>query len=189
MKPATILTVGLLSIGIARIADAQALPELPKPTDEHKWLKKFVGHWEMTSKGVMGEGQPPVETKGTIKSEMLGGFWVVNTMTGDVAGMKFKGMQTVGYDTKKKKYVGTWVDSMNNYLWKYQGTVDKSGKKLVLEADGPDMVVPNKTTKYRDAYEFKSGDEMLVTSSMQKPDGKWMTFMTGTAKRKKSKQR
>jgi hypothetical protein len=43
-----------------------------------------------------------------------------------------------------------------------------------------------KLAKFRDVYEFKSQDEIATTSQMQGEDGKWITFMTGTAKRKKS---
>lgn len=182
MKP-SILTAMLLSVTLTGFTSAQEMPEPPKPTKEHQWLKKFVGRWATTSKGVMAEGQPAMETTGTINSQMMGGFWVVNRMNAKVAEMSFRGIQTVGYDVKKKKYVGTWIDSTNGSMWYYLGTIEKNGTMLVLEADGPDMVDPNKTTKYRDAYEFKSKDEIIVKSSMQKPDGTWFTFMDGTAKR------
>lgn len=162
---------------------AQGDPSMPKPTKEHEWLSKFVGTWESTSKGVMAEGQPPVETKGSIKSTMLGGFWVTNVMEANFGGMPFRGVQTIGYSIKKKKYVGTWVDVMSDHMWHYEGFVEKSGKKLVLEANGPDMTNPEKTKKYRDAYEFKTTDEMIVSSSAQNEDGSWTTFMSGTAKR------
>jgi hypothetical protein len=56
---------------------------------------------------------------------------------------------------------------------------------LTLEADGPNMMVPGKMSKFRDIYEFKSPDEIATTSSMQGDDGKWITFSTGTARRKK----
>ena len=87
--------------------------------------------------------------------------------------------------TPIKKYVGTWVDSMMNHLWEYEGTVDDSGKKLTLEADGPSFSQPGKTGKYHDAYEFKSNDHIYMTSSMLTNDGKWVTFMTAQIKRKK----
>ena len=190
MKQSIIASALLLSFATAGIATGQEIPEMPKPTKEHQWLKKFAGRWTATSKGVMEEGQPPVETTATINSQLVGGFWIINRMQGKFKGpdakasaMTFKGIQTIGYDVKKKKYVGTWIASMDGYLWHYQGTVEKNGTKLVLEADGPDMVDPTKTIKYRDAYEFKSKDEMIVTSSMQKPDGTWFTFMNGTSKR------
>ena len=167
---------------------AEELPVDANPTAEHQWLKKFVGHWESVSKGVMAEGQPPIESKGTITSKMFGEYFLVNEMAASLPGMEFKGIQTIGYDTKTKKYIGTWVDTTNGHMWKYEGSVDESGKKLVLEADGPDMTDPTKTTKYRDAYEFKTDDELIVTSSIKGTDGKWFTFMTGTSKRSEPKQ-
>ncbi len=185
MKNTIALTVCLGTISLAQLVLAQP-PGLPTPGDEHKWLTKFVGHWEVTSTGTMGEGQPPVESEGTIDSEMLGGFWVTNVMTAEVAGFPFKGIQTIGFDTKREKYVGTWIDSTNGFLWKYEGFVDESGKKLVLEAKGPDMMVPGKMRTYRDAYEFKTDDIVISTSSVKGEDGEWTVFMRGTAKKAKT---
>ena len=82
--------------------------------------------------------------------------------------------------------MGTWIDTMMNHMWHYEGSVDESGTKLVLVAEGPDMMVEGKTTKYRDSYEFKSADLAIATSEMMNADGKWVTFMTGEVKRKKS---
>ena len=179
-----LLPLFLVSFLMLKVAVAQdASSSMPQPTKEHKWLEKFVGTWDAKSKGVMAEGQPPIESKGTIKCTMLGGFWVTNTMETNFGGMPFKGVQTIGYSTKKKKYVGTWVDMMSDYMWQYEGFVDAAGKKLVLEATGPDMIDPEKTRKYRDAYEFKSDDELIVTSSVQNDDGSWTTFMSGTSTR------
>lgn len=183
MKPSVITSTLLLALTMSGLATAQQMPTPPKPTKEHGWLKKFVGRWAVTSRGVAAEGQPAIETSGTINSQMMGGFWVINRMSAKVGEMSFRGIQTIGYDAKKKKYVGTWIDSLNGNMWHYTGAIEKNGTKIVLEADGPDMVDPDKTTKYRDAYEFKSKDEIIVTSSMQMPDGSWSTFMNGTAKR------
>jgi hypothetical protein len=117
---------------------------------------------------------------------MLGGFWVLAEMESDMMGMKMLGQMTLGYDEKSKKYVGTWVDSMLNHMWKYEGSLDKTGKILTLEAEGPNLMADGKLTKFRDVYEFKSQDEIATSALMLGEDGKWITFMTGTAKRKKS---
>ncbi len=146
--------------------------------------EKVPRRLDTDSKANMGPGQPQMECKGTLSSRKLG-FWVMNEMKGDMAGSPMIGIQTIGYDAKTKKYVGTWVDSMTDFMWKYEGTVDKSGKILTLEADGPSFVEPTKQTKFQDIYEFKSADEMLITSKMLGSDGKWTTFMSGTAVRKK----
>lgn len=179
------LSVTSLSLGLfAGVAMAQ-VPEMPKPTPEHAWLEKFVGEWTTESKATMGPDQPALECKGELASRKLGGFWVMNELKGDMAGTPMTAIQTIGYDEKRKKYVGTWVDTMSDFMWKYEGSVDKSGKTLTLEADGPSFVDPSKLTKFQDIYEFKSKDEMLIVSKMLGSDGKWVTFMSGVGKRKK----
>jgi hypothetical protein len=167
-------------------ASAQEQPEFPGPEKEHQWLKKFVGEWTTTSKASMGPEQPPMECSGTIESRMIGEFWVVNEMQSMPQGVPMRGVQTIGYDPARKKYVGTWVDSMMNHLWLYEGTVDEAGNKLTLEAEGPNFLADGRVTKFRDAYEFKTPDHIVITASMLGEDGKWITFMTGDSKRTKS---
>ena len=71
-------------------------------------------------------------------------------------------------------------------MWQYSGWIDDTGKKLVLEADGPDFTgASDKMMKYRDAYEFKSADLIEATSSVQAADGTWNVFNRGELKRVK----
>ncbi len=164
---------------------AQQPPGMPAPVKEHEWLKQFIGEWEITSEAHMGPDQPAMKCQGTISSRSLGGFWIVSEMKANMMGTDITALQTIGYHPQKKKYIGSWVDSMTDHMWTYEGTVDSTGKILTLEAEGPNFMVEGKTAKFRDIYEFKSKDEIILTSSMQGEDGKWTTFMTGTAKRKK----
>ncbi|MEZ6061756.1 MAG: DUF1579 domain-containing protein [Planctomycetaceae bacterium] len=163
---------------------AQQPPQFPAEK-EHAWLQQFVGEWESESEASMGPGQPSIKGKGAMSSRMLGEFWVVSEITGDIGGGSIHAIQTIGYDPRKKKYVGTWVDSMMNHMWKYEGAVDDSGKLLTLEAEGPNFMDEKKLTKFRDSYEFKSPDHIVATSSMQGEDGKWIIFMTGHIRRAK----
>src|SRR5690606_19848670 len=100
-------------------------------------------------------------------------------------GMEIEAVQTIGYDPKKKKYIGTYTDSMMSHMWIYEGTVDETGKILTLEAEGPNMMEPGKTAMFRDIYEFKSKDEIVATAQYQDPEGNWVTMMKGTSKRVK----
>ncbi len=164
-------------------ADAPEMPSFPPPTEHHDWLKRFEGEW--VSKGKMeAEGAPVMEA--SVKSEMIGGFFVVNTMKGEIGpGMTFTAVQTIGYDTGKGKYIGTWVDSNFAHMWSYEGEVDAAGKKLALVTEGPDFMTGGGTAQYRDSYEFKSDDHILVTSEMRRGEGDWTVFMRGEMRRSK----
>lgn len=164
---------------------AQEAPKFPTPDKEHAWLKQFVGEWESETEIPAGPGQAAMKCRGSVRSRMLGGFWVVSESQAEIPGATMNAVQTIGYDAKKKKFVGTWVDSMMPYLWQYEGSVDASGKTLTLEAEGPNFLAEGQTTKFRDAYEFKSADHIVATSYMLSAEGNWIQFMTGNLRRKK----
>lgn len=162
---------------------AQDFPEPPKPTKEHEWLKQFVGEWDIDSEASFGPEQT-MTCAGKQTSRMLGDYWVVNDGEMTPMGMVMKSIQMIGFDPRTKKFVGTFVGSGDTTFWKYEGSLDKTGKKITLEANGPNMLT-GKMTKFRDEYEFKSPDHIVMNGSMLGDDGKWVTFMTGNMMRKK----
>jgi hypothetical protein len=74
---------------------------------------------------------------------------------------------------------------MINYIWKYEGSVDETGKILTLEASGPNYMADGKMAKFCDTCDFNSKHHIVMTSSIQGEDGKWISFRTGWVKRKK----
>ena len=143
--------------------------------DRLAWLERFVGEWNVEHQGDQGK----------LSCSMLGKFWLVNNLEMGSQGMTVRAVQTIGYDAKNKQYVGTWVDSMTGHLWHYTGKVDESGNKLILDAQGPNMADPTKTSNYRDTYEFKSPDHIHSTAAVQGDDGQWTVFMSSDAHRVK----
>ena len=172
----------LLALGFSAAASAQ---EASPSTKEHEWLEKFVGEWTSSSEYSPGPGLPSISCKGVTKVHKLGGLWIVGESESTMGEIKVSSVITLGYDPAKKKYVGTWVDSFNNHLWKYEGEVDSTGKVITLEAEGPDFTNPGKTTLFRDVYEFKSDDHKVLSSQVKGPDGAWTTFMTMDYRKKK----
>ncbi len=164
---------------------AQEPPQFPKPQKEHEWLNQFVGEWETESECTPVPGQPPVKGKMQEKVRSQGSFWIISDGKAEMMGMKMDVVLTIGYSPEKKKYIGTWTDSMMPHMWLYEGTVDSTGKVLTLEAEGPSMLKPGTTAKYRDVTEFKSKDERLFTSFIQNENGEWVKMVSGVAKRKK----
>lgn len=168
---------------LSGVAGGQSPPQLPMPPKENEWLKQLVGEWETELEMIVEPGKPPVKSKGTETTRSLGGFWIVSEMKSDCLGVPVTGVMTVGYDPRTKKYVGTFVCSMCDWLIKYEGTLN--GQVLTLECDGPNPTDPNKAVRMRDVIELKDQDTRTLTSSLLGEDGKWVTFMTATLKRKK----
>ena len=160
-------------------------PQMPMPTDEHAWLQQGVGEWDTEGEILMGPGQPSMKCKGSETVRAIGPFWTVSEGKTTVMDMPMTGVLTLGYDPAKKKYVGSWVDSMSNHLWTYEGTVDKGGTTLSLNTEGPNPMAAGKMTKFKEVLEFKSKDHKVFTSSMQMDDGTWVKFVTINATRKK----
>jgi len=145
------------------------------------WLKQFEGTWATISKSP-DAGDASGE-KATMKSRAVGKFWIVNEHRGKVGGMNFHAVQTIGYDSAKKQFIGTWIDSMMNHTWHYTGSLDETGKQLMLEAEGPDWTDLKKMRQYRDVYEFKSENEFAGLSQILNEKGEWETFLTSTLTR------
>jgi hypothetical protein len=181
-KFVALAVVAAVVAGSALSRSKDETPKAPTPQKEHGWLKQLTGEWEYVCEAVMEPGKPAIKSKGTETTRSLGEFWAVSEYKGDFMGTPFAGLMTVGYDAEKKKYVGTWVCSMCDRLSKYEGAVD--GKTLTLETEGPNPAT-GKLVKMKDVIELKGNDHKVMTSYAQTDDGKWVTFMTLNAKRKK----
>lgn len=181
MKTLIALTAVAVFVISARPINAQDFPGPSTPNPEHEFLQKFVGDWDLEISG------PGMQGKAVMNSTMLGKLWLVNSSEHAMSGMKIKSIQMIGFDPEKKKYVGIWADSMMNYMWRYEGTVDETGKKLTLEAEGPSMSGDGTMAQFRDAYEFKDDDTIIATSTVKGKDGEWTEMMKSTGKRRKEK--
>jgi hypothetical protein len=124
-------------------APAMAQPGF-KPTEEHKLLTQGEGTWDATIKSFMGgpEAEPTISKGTEVNTVMSGGLWVLSKFEGDFGGMKFEGRGQFGYDPVKKKYVGTWIDSMSPNLTVLEGSYDAKTKTMTYTGDatGPDGV-------------------------------------------------
>jgi len=182
---AAVAVLGVTWLGYAPSAHGQE-PEFEPPTPAHKWLNQLVGEWKTESTAQSPDGET-FKCEGTATATSLGGFWVIITIDNQMDGTTMRGVMTVGYDPKSKKYIGTWVDSMTSYLWKYEGSVDEAGKVLTLGAPGPNMLDPtsDKQLNFRDVFEIKGKDHLVLSGSVEAEPGKWTTFMTMNFERKK----
>jgi len=155
-----------------------------EPQKEHRWLEKLVGEWTYDIEAIMGPDKPPEKSKGSETVRSLGGLWTVGEGASETPGCgPAQTMMTLGYDPRTKRFVGTWIGSMMDYLWHYDGELDAAGKVLTLNAEGPAMSGDGKMAKYQDIIEFLSDDHRTLKSRFLKDDGTWNEFMTAHYRR------
>jgi hypothetical protein len=159
------LAVCLLVLAVPALAQ---MPPMPQPGPEHEMLKRDVGTWDATVEFFMEPGAPASVSKGTEVVTMLGGFWQLTEFKSEMMGQPFEGRGATGYDPVKKKYVGTWVDSMTPGYYTTEGTYDPATKTLTATMEGPDP--SGQVTKTKETTEWKADGTRVFT--MYNPDGK-----------------
>ena len=178
--------VTVIAISVASFLSADEKPKL-RPTKsraQHEFLKQFVGEWERTTEMFLRPGKSTT-SKGTMSAKMLGDFWIVLDLKGDFAGNPYHGRATYGFDTlKKKKYVGVFTDTMAPIMWNYEGQAD--GNKLIMETEGPHPMMRG-SFKFRNTWSFKAKDVIELHSEMEGRDGKMVTILKSTCRRKTAK--
>lgn len=169
---------------LAAAEEAPAMPEMPQPTTQHEWLKKFVGEWTVRSEIHMAPDQEPMVATGTESARMLGGFWVVGEGRGEMAGadLKSEWIISFGYDPQQGEYVGRWIDSMTPAKWDYRGKVSEDGKTMTLSTSGF-CPMEGKDCEFRTTVAFKSDDVRVITDE-KKTDAGWVTAVVSTYTRK-----
>lgn len=178
---ASLLTLGLMLAG--KPAHVQGQPPSPKPTKEHALLKKNEGTWDATIKDLSDPSKPKV-TKGVEVNKMTcGGLWLLSEFTGKMGDETFTGVGTMGYDPDKKKFVGTWVDSMQTYVGLTEGTLSDDGKTMTSWMEGKDP--SGNPMKLKMVTKYKSDNEHTFTMILPLPGGKEMPMMEIEYKRKK----
>jgi len=164
---------------------AEGGPGASGPAKEHEWLQSLAGQWESDIEVSTGPGQPLLKVKGTETTRPIGKLWILSEGETKQAAMSFARALTLGYDTARKKYIGTWVDSNSTHIGRYEGEMDAAGKTLTLVGEIPHPYDNVRMVKVREVIELKSPDQKVVTTSLQGDDGNWLTLVTVNAQRKK----
>ncbi len=147
----------------------------PKPTKFHEYLKQFEGNWDSTAE-FMGEkpGDPPMKSKGSGTDKLIAnGLFLMTDYKGVMGVTEFTGHGIMGYDTVKKKFTGSWIDSMSTAIWTSEGTCDDAGKVFTATMEGPDPM-SGKMMKMKLVSEITGKDSKKLTMFMDGPDGKEM---------------
>ncbi len=167
---------------------ALAVQEVPEPApllEQHEWLEQLVGDWDASCEASMGDDTEPMTMESTEHVRSIGGRWILAEGSATFGGDQFTTLLTLGYDPRAEAFVGTWVDTIQDHMWIYRGTLDEAKRILTLETDGPSFDDPSVTAHYRDAIEIVDAYHKRLTSSVLGADGEWTTFMRSEYSRRK----
>ncbi len=145
-----------------------------QPSEAHARLKELLGSYDVTMKMTMMPGQPPMESKGTGEIAWFAeGKWLQSTWAIEMMGQMVKGIDHLGYDNFKERYVWCKLDSMQTSLQTASGLFDQSGDNLILwgTIDEPMTPEQDKQVKYvyrgfgKDTFTLEVHDMMIGESN------------------------
>jgi hypothetical protein len=181
--PLALAAIALVVAAASAAAQAPPMPPMPKPGPEHKFLEQDAGTWDATVETFMAPG-PPMVSKGVETNSMgCGGLCLISDFKGDMTGQAFHGHGVTVWDPAKKKYVGTWTDSMSTGMMLGESTYDAAKKTATGWMEGPDMT--GKVTKSKAVVEYKDTATRVFSMYEAGPDGKDKLGMRITYKRRK----
>lgn len=166
----TLLIITLFS-GVPTVVKANDEEQARKPHDQ---LKRLVGDWTTEMSSFFPDPDTPKVTKGRASFEMiLGGNFVQQKFFGEVEGKKYEGIGISGYDIAKKKFIGTWKDSLNTGIMHTEGTYDVESHTLT---EFGEMSSPRGTMKTKNTTKYIDQNNFVFTMHMITPDGEQKLF-------------
>ena len=110
--------------------------QLALPGDEHKRLEALVGDWRLDAEFRLSPAAKWEKTAGRASyKKILGGRFVTEEASINLMGNQFEWMGIYGYDLRALKYTAIWVDNGDTGIEQGEGTLDESGKTLVLRGE------------------------------------------------------
>lgn len=170
-------------------ADMQMMMEMMEKqravTEHHKRLDFLLGEWEYVHRIWMAPDAPPMESTGTTSTKaLLDGRFYVTDHKGTFFGKPFVGVCTTGFDSRKQKYVGTWIDNFGTAIIPFDGSYDAEKKVFTYHLTLDD---PMTQTSLPVIQRYRVIDaDAHVMEWYEVRDGKEMRTMEIAYKRKKS---
>lgn len=130
-------TFALLAASVAGFAAGRTIPQDAPMTElgkEHQWLASHAGEYSAQVGGMFGEadGSSRIESA-------LGGLWSIKHFESTMMGQPYQGIEILGFDPLREKFVSVWVDSMTPLLMTMEGTYDEGTKTLTMRGESTGM--------------------------------------------------
>jgi len=176
-KVLTAAAVAVMLLVATRLGTALAQDAF-KAGPEHQAMEPLAGTFNAKIKFWQEPGKPPSESEGVmVRKWIMGGRFLQEDFDGKFNGASFKGMGLMGYDLGKKKYLGTWIDSMSTGIAVMESTYDSKTKTFSGTMDEIDPMT-GKKSKARDVVRLVSNDHQIQEMfSMPEGSAKEMKVM------------
>jgi hypothetical protein len=170
----------LMSLALSMLPALVAAQAPPTPTagPEHAVLREDVGTWDASIEA-MFPGAPPMPPSKGVEVNTMGcnGLCLVSDFKGEIMGGPFLGHGISTWDPARKKYVGSWSDSMTPGLAVTESIWDPAKKTMSGTMETPDGT--GGTVKLRSTVEYTAGTRVF-TMFGPGPDGKELPTMRVT---------
>lgn len=154
------------------------------PGDHHKHLEVMAGEFEGTNTWWMAAGAPPNVSPMKCSGRMeLEGRYLITHHKGDMMGMQFHGIGTMGYNNTTKQYESAWMDNMGTMTMFMTGTCSEDGK--VFKMEGKFMDPTGKPSYMKETCTVVDADTFRYDMYGPGMDGKEFKMMEIVYKRKK----
>lgn len=133
-------------------------------------LASEVGVWDADVRAWPGPNVPPAESKAVERTRMLGA-WMISDLEGTVMGRPYFGHRVVGYDPGKRRYVGTWINTLSPGIVGLEGTWDAKSRTRTMHLP---MRHPTtrKTVKAMLTTQYLADGKRVVSLRVPLPQGK-----------------
>lgn len=163
----------------------EAYMKMMATNENHAHLGRFAGEWNVTSKGWMKPGQEPQTSENSARAEMiLGGRFLKIELKGTMFGQPFEGLQIIGYDNLKKKFITFWIDNSSTAFFLTEGSLDASSKTTTETGLWPDPLTGG-TMGVKGITRLIGPDEFSYEMYMIGPDGKEFKSLENRCVRKR----
>jgi hypothetical protein len=164
--------------------DMKAWQDYMTPGAVHKMLAKYDGEWNEEVSMWMAPGAPPQVSQAVTKNEMvMGGRYQVSKTSGNMMGMPFEGMSTLGYDNIKKIFTSTWIDNFGTGTMALTGTWDEKTKTITLKGKALDPM-SGKDQDVKQTMQFIDDDHQLIEMFNITPQGEFKSMSIKIARKK-----
>ncbi len=131
------LTLGTVNAQNQNDQAMKAMMAYATPGDAQKMLGKSTGDWKADVTITMDPTAPAMKSTATVHNEMImGGRYLATHFAGNMMGMPYEGMGTIGYDNGEKKYINTWIDNMGTGIMIMEGKMGDDGKSIEFKGKG-----------------------------------------------------